>query len=78
MRLFTTGFLQVFFVAINTIFLANQFYLGVLLASFAISLIWSFNVKKVAFGSMRDRLIYSVGAMTGSVAGLFVSGWFLQ
>jgi hypothetical protein len=77
-RLFSTGFLQVFFVAINTIFLANQYYLGVVFASFAISLIWSFNVKKVAFGSMRDRLIYAIGAMTGSVAGLFVSQWFLQ
>lgn len=77
MRLFTTGFLQVFFVAINTIFLANQYYLGVALASFAISLIWSFNVKKVAFGSMRDRLVYSAGAMIGSLAGLFTSTLFL-
>lgn len=74
MRLFLTGFLQVFFVAINTYFLAQRFYTGVLCASFAISLVWSFNVKKVAFGSIRDRFVYALGAAFGSVVGLYVSG----
>lgn len=70
MQLFSTGFLQVFFVAINTYFLAQANFIGVAFASFAISFIWSHNVKKVAFGSIRDRLIYSFGAMCGALAGL--------
>ena len=78
MKLFITGFLQVFFVAINTYFLANTFIVGVFLASFSISFIWSFNIKKVAFGTMRDRLIYSFGASFGAVAGLYLSKFILK
>jgi hypothetical protein len=71
--LFITGFSQVFFVAINTVFLANQNYLGVCIAAFMISMIWSFNVKKVAFGTNSDRVVYALGATCGSLAGLFCS-----
>jgi hypothetical protein len=73
--LFITGFIQVYFVAVNTYFIANEMYLGVLIASFMISLIWSFNVKKVAFGSTNDRLIYAIGASLGSLIGLWSSSF---
>lgn len=76
--LFSTGFVQVFFVAVNTYFLAKENYLGVLAASFMISLIWSFNVKKVAFGSLADRLSYAIGAAAGSVFGLFSSSFLSE
>lgn len=74
-HLFITGFVQVFFVAINTFFLAKELYLGVMFASFMISLVWSFNVKKIAFGSFRDRIIYSLGATCGSLFGLYLSSF---
>lgn len=74
MNLFTTGFLQVFFVALNTWLITQRNFLGVLVVSFLISFIWSFNVKKVAFGSMRDRLVYSLGASAGGLTGLFIGG----
>lgn len=70
MKLFSTGFLQVFFVAINTYLITKEYYVGVLIVSFLISFIWSFNVKRVAFGTMRDRLIYSLGASIGGLTGL--------
>jgi hypothetical protein len=73
MTLFITGFVQVFFVAVNTFFLAREMYWGVMVASFMISLVWSFNVKRVAFGSFWDRVVYSLGAMCGSLFGLFVA-----
>jgi hypothetical protein len=73
--LFTTGFIQVYFVAVNTYFIANQMYLGVLIASFMISLIWSFNVQKVAFGSTTDRVVYALGATFGSLLGLWSSSF---
>lgn len=76
MKLFTTGFIQVFFVAINTYFLSKEFYIGVFICGTIISLIWSWNVKRVAFGSLRDRLFYSFGAGFGSIAGLLVSMLF--
>lgn len=77
--LFLTGFIQVFFVAVNTYFLANSFWLGVFVTSFCISFIWSHNVKKIAFGDMTSRLLYSTGAAFGALAGLGSSftilGW---
>lgn len=72
-KLFITGFLQVFFVAINTYFIFQEFYIGVFLCGWIISLIWSWNVKRVAFGSFRDRMYYSFGAGVGSLVGLIVS-----
>lgn len=73
--LFSTGFIQVYFVAVNTYFIANEIYLGVLIAAFMISLIWSFNVKKVAFGSNTDRVVYALGATFGSLVGLLSSSF---
>ena len=73
--LFSTGFIQVYFVAVNTYFIANEMYLGVLIAAFMISLIWSFNVKKVAFGSTTDRVAYALGATCGSLVGLWSSSF---
>jgi hypothetical protein len=73
--LFSTGFIQVYFVAVNTYFIANEMYLGVLIAAFMISLIWSFNVKKVAFGSTTDRVVYALGATCGSLVGLWSSSF---
>jgi hypothetical protein len=73
--LFTTGFIQVYFVSVNTYFISNEMYLGVLIAAFMISLIWSFNVKKVAFGSTTDRVVYALGATCGSLVGLWSSSF---
>lgn len=73
-QLFLTGFIQVFFVAINTWLITQRNFIGVLIVSFLISFIWSFNVKKVAFGSIRDRIIYSIGASIGGISGLLIGG----
>jgi len=78
LKLSLTGFVQVFFVAINTYFLSKIFYLGVFLCGFMISFIWSWNVKKVAFGTFSDRITYSLGAAFGSLIGLYVSTLILK
>jgi len=75
--LFTTGFVQVFFVAVNTYFLLKESYEGVFVSSFIISLIWSFNVSKIAFGSTIDRIIYASGTTLGSLLGLYSSSFIL-
>lgn len=72
MKLFTTGFLQVFFVVINTYFISKGYLLGIIICGFIISFIWSHNVKKIAFGSEYDRFIYSLGAMSGSLIAYFL------
>lgn len=73
LRLFATAFLQVYFVAIQTVFLANSFYIGVAIFGFLISFVWTFNVQKVVFGNITQKLIYSAGAMCGSVLGLLTT-----
>jgi hypothetical protein len=78
LKLSLTGFVQVFFVAINTYFLSREFYIGVFIVGFLISLIWSWNVKKIAFGSLKDRLFYALGAGVGSLFGLIVSVIFFK
>jgi hypothetical protein len=72
-QLFTTGFIQVVLVSINTYQIAHDKWLGVLFVGFLISLVWSFNVKKIAFGNWKDRLIYASGAGVGSALGLLIS-----
>ena len=78
LSLFASGFLQVFFVVINTYMVSNMIYAGVLMASFTISFIWSFNVKKIAFGKNADRIVYALGAAVGSVSGLLCSEFVIK
>ena len=69
--LFATGFSQVFLVVLNTRFIAKEFLLGIIVCGFLISFIWSHNVKRVAFGSELDRVVYASGAMVGSVIAFY-------
>jgi len=47
-KIFFTSFFQIGLVAINTLLIAKGYILGVFLASFTISLLWSYNVSKIA------------------------------
>jgi hypothetical protein len=78
LKLFFTGFVQVYFVAINTVFLSKELYIGVFFAAFMISMVWSWNIKKIAFGSIKDRIFYSFGATAGSMLGLYSSSFILK
>lgn len=69
-QLFTTAFLQVFLVSINTIFLSRTYYPGVAVAGFFITYIWVGNVKKVNVATRAERIIYSTGAMLGGLTGM--------
>lgn len=78
MKLFFTGMVQVFFVAMNTYFISRAFWQGVLVCGFSISLIWSWNVKRIVFGDFNDRLLYSLGAAIGSLLGMFLSKYIAR
>lgn len=70
LRLFGMGFLQVGFVAANAYSIAHYFPIAIIFTSFAISYIWSHNVKKVAFGDEAHRLVYATGAAFGCIVGV--------
>lgn len=72
MKLLISGFIQVFLVVLNTYFISKDYIIGIAVASFLISLTWSFNVKKIAFGAINDRLLYAFGAMLGSVLAFYL------
>lgn len=73
MKLFITGFLQVFFVCVNTYFIGKEMYAAVFVVGCIISLVWTYNVKKISIGSFTDRMVYALGAGVGAVSGLFAS-----
>ena len=68
-----TGFLQVFLVSINVYQISHRHYLGATIVGFLISLVWTLNVKQVAFGTWADRFIYATGAGLGTLCGLGLS-----
>ncbi len=73
LSIFGTGFLQVSLVSAQTFMIARSAFTGVFIVGFLISLVWSINVKKIAFGGWADRLIYSSGAGIGAVVGLLIA-----
>jgi hypothetical protein len=73
LSLFATGFIQVALVSGQTCMIARAQFLGVLIVGFLISLVWSVNVKRVAFGGWTDRILYASGAGVGAVAGMWIA-----
>jgi len=72
LKIFTTSFFQIGLVAINTLLIAKGFILGIFLASFTISLLWSYNVSKIALSDFTSKIIYSFGAGFGAVIGYYL------
>lgn len=69
MKTFLTSYLQIFFVAVNTVFLAKGFVVGIFMASFTISFLWCYNVSKISVSTRKSKIIYSLGAGLGAVSG---------
>ena len=77
MRLFVTAYLQVFFVSANTYFISQVAWVGIAVCSFAISYLWTLNVRRISVGVMIERLVYSLGAMLGGLSGVLIGIFFL-
>jgi len=77
MRVFLQSFFQVGLVAINTLLIAKQLFAGVFICSFCISLLWAFNVSKIALSSLNQKLIYAFGAGCGAVTGIILINFIL-
>lgn len=72
-ELFFTGALQVCLVAMNITFISHGYIIPMVITGFLISLVWTFNVKKIAFGGWKDRFCYATGAAVGTLGGYFIS-----
>ena len=73
MRTFFQSFLQVGLVSISTIFITKHLYYGIFIVGFLISLLWTFNVSRIAISSIKQKIIYSLGAGTGAVCGVLLT-----
>ena len=49
-----------------------------LITGFLISIIWTFNVKKIAFSALGDRVAYAAGAATGTLIGFELSHYLTK
>lgn len=72
-NLFLTGLLQVFLVAMNTVFISSGLVIPMLLTGFLISIVWSWNIKKIAFSNVKERITYSSGAAVGTGLGWWIA-----
>ncbi len=76
-HIFISSFIQVFLVAVNTIFLSKGYVLGIALASFLISYFWVSNVKKANIVNKTGQVIYSLGPMSGGLTGYYFTKLFI-
>jgi hypothetical protein len=72
MKMFIQSFFQVGLVAVSTILITKGYLIGVFIVSFLISLLWAYNVSRVAISTMNQKITYSLGAGCGSVTGILI------
>lgn len=70
--MFIQSFFQVGLVAVSTILITKGYLIGVFIVSFLISLLWAYNVSRVAISTMNQKITYSLGAGCGSVTGILI------
>ena len=73
MSLFFRAFAQVALVSASTVFISTGNLVGTFVVGFGISWLWTGNVKKVAFGTKKERVAYAAGAACGSLFGLLAA-----
>jgi hypothetical protein len=76
MKTFFQSFFQIGLVSISTILITKHLYIGIFFVSFLISLLWTFNVSRLAMSSMKKKLIYSLGAGVGALCGVLLTELF--
>jgi len=74
-ELYLGALLQVALVSMNIVFLTTHNLIMLGITGFLISLVWTFNVKKVAFGTWIERIIYASGACTGTLIGYTIANY---
>lgn len=72
-ELFLSAMAQVALVSMNIVFLTTNNIIMLGITGFLISLVWTFNVKKVAFGTWIDRIVYASGACSGTLIGYYLA-----
>jgi hypothetical protein len=73
MKIFFQSFFQIGLVSVSTILITKHLYFGIFVVSFLITLLWTFNVSRIAVSTIKQKLIYSLGAGAGAVCGVLLT-----
>jgi len=72
-KLFLMGYIQVMLVTAQTYMIARESYAGVIIVGFFLRYVWTANVKRAAFGTHEEKIIYSAGAAAGAISGMIIA-----
>ena len=69
--IFFSSLLQIFFVSVNTILISKELIIQAGVCGFLLSLVWTFNIKRIGIASWGERISYCLGAGVGTSGGIF-------
>jgi hypothetical protein len=78
LKLFFVALIQVMLVSMNVIFISKGYVLLLILTGFGISFSWSYNVKRIAIGNNKERIVYSLGAALGTLIGYYLANYLIK
>lgn len=68
--IFFSSLLQIFFVSVNTIMISKELVIQAGICGFLLSLIWTFNIRRIGLASWGERISYCLGAGIGTSSGI--------
>ena len=68
--IFLSSLLQIFFVSVNTILISKEMVIQAGVCGFLLSLVWTFNIKRIGIASWGERISYCLGAGIGTSSGI--------
>jgi len=68
--IFFSSLLQIFFVSVNTILISREMLIQAGVCGFLLSLVWTFNIRRITIASWGERISYCLGAGIGTSSGI--------
>lgn len=68
--IFFSSLLQIFFVSVNTILISKEMVIQAGICGFLLSLVWTFNIRRIGLASWSERISYCLGAGLGTSGGI--------
>jgi hypothetical protein len=68
--IFFSSLLQIFFVSVNTILISKELIIQAGICGFLLSLVWTFNIRRIGLASWSERISYCLGAGLGTSGGI--------
>jgi hypothetical protein len=72
MKIFISSFMSILMLSSNTYFISKEYYYISIFMSIPISAVWMFNVKNIYSSSLKDKMLYTIGALMGTAASLLI------